>query len=182
MKLVFANPGGEDLAQVHFAVMQGGKPVVETDCDAPWVLMKLPAGQYSVAATVGARVGKASFTTSGSGQQTVTVTMPRRLAAGAAVTVSDKKKPAALSPAGSYPLLECRALGGLEVRRLGATRVGDDVERDLLAFGQGAHAGGFHRSGVHEHILAAAFRGDKAKAFGGIEEFHGSDSHNYFLP
>ena len=34
---------------------QGGKSVVETDCDAPWVLVKLPAGQYSVAATIPAR-------------------------------------------------------------------------------------------------------------------------------
>jgi PKD repeat protein len=76
VKLVFANPKGEDLAQEHISVMQGGKSVVETDCDAPWVLMKLPAGQYSVAASIGARTGNASFTTSGSGQKTVTVTMP----------------------------------------------------------------------------------------------------------
>jgi hypothetical protein len=76
VKLVFANPKGEDLAQEHISVMQGGKSVVETDCDAPWVLMKLPAGSYSVAASIGARTGNASFTTSGSGQKTVTVTMP----------------------------------------------------------------------------------------------------------
>ena len=77
VKLVFANPKGEDLAQEHISVMQGGKPVVETDCDAPWVLMKLPAGQYSVAASVGTRTGNASFSTSGSGgQKTVTITMP----------------------------------------------------------------------------------------------------------
>src|ERR1700744_3362699 len=66
-------------------------------------------------------------------------------------------------------------LGGLEVRRLRAARVGDDVERHLLAFGQAAHAGGFHRSGVHEHILAAAFRSDKGEALGGIENFLVSD-------
>ena len=76
VKLVFANPSGEDLAQEHISVMQGGKPVVETDCDAPWVLMKLPPGQYNVAATIGARTGNASFSTSGSGQKTVTITMP----------------------------------------------------------------------------------------------------------
>jgi hypothetical protein len=76
VKLVFANPKGEDLAQEHISVMQGGKSVVETDCDAPWVLMKLPAGSYSVAASIGARTGNASFSTSGSGQKTVTVTMP----------------------------------------------------------------------------------------------------------
>lgn len=77
VKLVFANPAGENLAQVHLSVMQGGKPVVETECDAPWMLMKLPAGNYDVAATVpggvGPRGGKASFSTKGGPQQTVNV-------------------------------------------------------------------------------------------------------------
>ena len=81
VKLVFANPAGEDLAQIHVAVMQAGKPVVETDCDAPWVLMKLPAGSYNVSASVpggaGMRMGKASFSTKGGAQQTVTVMLPR---------------------------------------------------------------------------------------------------------
>jgi len=76
VKLVFANPQGEDLAQEHISVMQGGKPVVETDCDAPWVLLKLPAGEYSVAASIGTRTGNANFSTSGKGQKTVTITMP----------------------------------------------------------------------------------------------------------
>jgi hypothetical protein len=79
VKLVFANPAGENLAQVHLSVMQGGKPLVETECDAPWVLMKLPSGSYNVAATVpgnaGPRVGNASFMTKGGVQQTVNVTI-----------------------------------------------------------------------------------------------------------
>jgi hypothetical protein len=58
-------------------VTQGAKPVVETDCDAPWVLMKLPAGSYNVSARVGDRMGKASFSTKGGAQQTVTVMLPR---------------------------------------------------------------------------------------------------------
>ena len=81
VKLVFANQAGEDLAQVHLALMQGGKSVLETDCDAPWILMKLPAGSYSVSAAVpgdaGLRVGKANFSTKGGTQQTVTVMLPR---------------------------------------------------------------------------------------------------------
>ena len=77
VKLVFANAAGENLAQVHVAVAQGGKPVVETDCDAPWVLMKLPSGSYNVSASVGASTGKASFSTKGGPQQTVTVMVPR---------------------------------------------------------------------------------------------------------
>jgi len=77
VKLVFANSAGEDLAQIHVAVMQAGKSVVETDCDAPWVLMKLPAGSYNVSASTGARIGKASFATKGGAQQTVTVMLPQ---------------------------------------------------------------------------------------------------------
>ena len=45
--------------------------------DAPWMLMKLPAGNYDVAATVpgnaGPRLGKASFVAKGGPQQTVNV-------------------------------------------------------------------------------------------------------------
>jgi len=75
VKLVFADPSGANLAQVHLSVTRAGKPLMETECDAPWVLMKLPSGQYDVAATVpgGSRVGKASFATKGGAQQTVNV-------------------------------------------------------------------------------------------------------------
>ena len=81
VKLVFANSAGEDLAQIHVAVTQAGKPVMESDCDAPWLLMKLPPGSYNVLATVpggsGNRTGKASFSTKGGAQQIVTVMLPR---------------------------------------------------------------------------------------------------------
>ena len=76
VKIVLATAGGADLANAHITLSKGGQQLVETDCDAPWVLMKLPAGQYSVAASIGARTGNASFSTSGSGQKTVTITMP----------------------------------------------------------------------------------------------------------
>ena len=78
VKLVFADPKGANLAQVHLSVMQGGKPLMETECDAPWVLMKLPPGSYNVSATMsgGTRMGKASFATKGGAQQTVTVMLP----------------------------------------------------------------------------------------------------------
>ena len=57
--------------------MQGGKAVVETDCDAPWVLMKLPAGQLQRRRRrSAARVGKANFSTKGGAQQEITVTLP----------------------------------------------------------------------------------------------------------
>jgi hypothetical protein len=73
------------------------------------------------------------------------------------------------------PLIQ--TLDGLEIDGLGALGVRLHIERDLLAFGQSAHAGRFDGGGVHEHILVAAFRRDEAKALGGVEEFDGADSH-----
>src|SRR6185437_15502712 len=70
-----------------------------------------------------------------------------------------------------------RASDGLEIGRLGAARIRLDVERDLLALVQRAHAGRLDRGGVDEHVLAAAFRRDEAKALGGIEELNGTDRH-----
>src|SRR5690348_6996223 len=87
---------------------------------------------------------------------------------------SKKKRPAGFSPAGLIRKPNGPSLDGLEVRGLGAARVRHDVEGDLLAFRQRAHASGFNGGGVHEHVLAAAFRRDKAKALGGIEKLHGS--------
>ena len=81
VKLVFANSAGEDLADVHVAIAQGGKPVMETDCDAPWLLVKAPAGNYQVRATVGSRTATANFSGSGGAQKTVTLMFPKQSAA-----------------------------------------------------------------------------------------------------
>src|SRR5580692_1230210 len=62
VKLVFANAAGEDLAQVHVALSQGGKTVMETDCDAPWLLLKAPAGNYGVNATINGAPGRSAKT------------------------------------------------------------------------------------------------------------------------
>ncbi len=84
VKLVFANGAGEDLAQVHVAITQAGKTVMETDCDAPWLLVKAPAGSYGVNATIpgqaGARNATAQFSTGSGAQKTVTLTFPRSTA------------------------------------------------------------------------------------------------------
>ena len=75
IKLVLATTGGVDLANAHVTLSKGGQQVVETDCDAPWVLFKAPAGQYTATATLIGGSGQshsASFT-SGSAQKTVTI-------------------------------------------------------------------------------------------------------------
>ncbi len=92
----------------------------------------------------------------------------------AATSQSKKKAGGLLTGLSRIPVRP--VLDGLQVRSLGATRVRHDVERDLLAFVQRTHTSSFNSSGVDEHVLAAAFRRDKAKALGGVEELHGSDS------
>ena len=82
VKLTFSNLAGENEASEHIAISQGGKPVMETDCDAPWLLIKAPAGRYNVTASLpgnnGTRMAKAAFTTGGSTtQQTVNLAFPR---------------------------------------------------------------------------------------------------------
>jgi hypothetical protein len=70
VKIVLANAAGENLAAAHFTVAMAGKTVLETDCDAPWLLLKAPAGSYTATATIGGRASRStSFSTSGSGPQ-----------------------------------------------------------------------------------------------------------------
>jgi hypothetical protein len=79
VKLTFSNLSGENEAAEHVAVMQGGKTVMETDCVAPWLLIKAPAGRYDVHASLpgSPRTASASFSTGGGGsQQTVNLAFP----------------------------------------------------------------------------------------------------------
>ena len=80
VKVVIANTAGENVAAMQIALTANGKPVVQTTCDAPWILFKLSAGHYGVTATMATPPGtsrKADFTTSGSGaQKEVTIAFP----------------------------------------------------------------------------------------------------------
>jgi hypothetical protein len=79
VKLTFSNMSGENEAMEHVSITQGGKAVLETDCDAPWLLIKAPAGQYNVNASLpgSSRTASASFSTNGSGgQKTVNLAFP----------------------------------------------------------------------------------------------------------
>ena len=72
VKIVLANTAGENRAAAHFTVTSGGKTMLETDCDAPWLLLKAPAGRYTATASIAGRSGASpstSFSTSGSGPQ-----------------------------------------------------------------------------------------------------------------
>jgi hypothetical protein len=59
MKVVFSNGAQEFVAGEHVTLGRGGRTLVETDCDAPWMLFKGPAGKYTVTASLPGRAGSA---------------------------------------------------------------------------------------------------------------------------
>jgi hypothetical protein len=72
VKIVLATTGGANLANAHVSLSQAGKEVAGLDCDAPWILFKLPAGSYTATATLLGGPGgahSANFSTSGQGAQ-----------------------------------------------------------------------------------------------------------------
>jgi hypothetical protein len=81
VKIVLATPGGANLANAHISVTKGGKELAGLDCDAPWILVKAPAGSYTATASMIGGSGQshsANFTTSGSGaQKEITITFAR---------------------------------------------------------------------------------------------------------
>ncbi len=84
IKLVLASPGGADLTGAHVILAQDGKTLVETDCDAPWVLFAPEPGEYTVTATLvgGGQTRSAKVAVSGKGsQKTLTLTFARQTAA-----------------------------------------------------------------------------------------------------
>ncbi len=81
VKIVLATSGGANLANAHITLSKGGKEMVQTECDAPWILVKAPAGSYTATATMIGGSGQshsADFTTTGTGaQKEITITFPR---------------------------------------------------------------------------------------------------------
>jgi len=78
---------------------------------------------------------------------------------------------------------ELQSLGSLKVVSciLAAAAVRDDVEADLLAVDERAHAGALNSGDVNEHIGVAVVGLNEAKTLGGIEELNGTSSHDDFL-
>ena len=76
VKIVLANDAGENLADAHFQVTRNGETVLETGCDAPWLLIKGPPGSYAAMATVGEMSRTTRFTMASSGQKELTLMFP----------------------------------------------------------------------------------------------------------
>ena len=56
--------------------------------------------------------------------------------------------------------------------------IGNDLILNVLAFIERAQPGPLNRGDVHEHILAAALRLDKAVTLGRVEPLHSACSHS----
>lgn len=79
VKVVLATAGGANLANAHVSLSAGGKEMAGLDCDAPWILFKVPAGNYTVTATLigGSGQSHSAKVTAGSGQKEVTLMFRR---------------------------------------------------------------------------------------------------------
>ena len=80
VKIVLATTGGANLANAHISLSKDNKEVAGLDCDAPWILLKPPAGNYTATASLigGNQSAHASFATAGKGvQKEVNLLFPR---------------------------------------------------------------------------------------------------------
>lgn len=70
LRLVFAQPDGHYLADVHTRIADSaGNVVVEATCPGPWLLANLPAGTYDVQATFRGETKTASVAVDGTAGQ-----------------------------------------------------------------------------------------------------------------
>ena len=79
IRIVFSNGAAQFLSGAHVVIAQGGQTVADVDCAAPWVLVKGPAGNYHVTATMdqaGVKPASASFSIGGGGQKRVELQFP----------------------------------------------------------------------------------------------------------
>src|SRR5690606_12435131 len=92
-------------------------------------------------------------------------------------TVRDSGSRTRRAPTGA--LRNDNSLGGLKVgsRGLAAAAVRLDLEGDLLALAELAHAGALDGGRVDEDVLAAVIRLDEAEALVDVVEFHGPGLH-----
>jgi hypothetical protein len=76
LKLVFTMSTGNYVSEVPFQVVRGGKTIVEATADGPWAFVKLPAGGYTVKATLEGKTLTRQVDVPKSGQKRVSFTWP----------------------------------------------------------------------------------------------------------
>lgn len=76
IRIVFSNGAGQFVAKVRVKLSAKGKELGEFACDAPWVLVRGPKGQYQVQASLGGQTKSASFALPTSSQKRVEIAFP----------------------------------------------------------------------------------------------------------
>jgi hypothetical protein len=57
VRLAFTNRASQYIVGEHVVLSQAGRQIVVLDCGAPWILLTLPAGSYSLKATLPDQAG-----------------------------------------------------------------------------------------------------------------------------
>lgn len=78
---------------------------------------------------------------------------------------------------GPVPLENCLRLFFLDINRLGAARVGLNIEGNLLTLGQLRHTCLLNRRNVNEDIFRTIFGGNEAEASRYVKKLHGTCRH-----
>ena len=81
VRVVFSNRASQYIVGEHVVLSQAGKQIAVLDCGAPWILLKLPEGSYSLKVTLPDQAGVlargATFTSKeGASQQRVGIMFP----------------------------------------------------------------------------------------------------------
>jgi hypothetical protein len=87
LKVVVAGKNGQFLAGEEVSVSQGDHKLVSATCDGPWLLFKLPPGEYRVKATLDGKSVESVAHVPKSGQGRIALRFP---AVGGAVSPQDK--------------------------------------------------------------------------------------------
>ena len=90
VKIVLATAGGADLANAHITLNKGSQVLMQTECDAPWILLKAASGSYTATATLIGGSGQshsANFTIGSGAQKEITITFARPVAGAPAASV-----------------------------------------------------------------------------------------------
>jgi hypothetical protein len=77
LKVVVSGKGGVFLADADLTVARDGKRLLAVHCGGPWLLLKLPAGHYSVTAVVSGQSASTTAVVPASGQGRAVLRLPR---------------------------------------------------------------------------------------------------------
>jgi hypothetical protein len=79
VRVEFSNAAAQYLSGAHVSVAAKHKTLADFDCQGPWVLLKLPAGSYTVTATIdgsNAKPRSATFKPPAHGQKRIELQFP----------------------------------------------------------------------------------------------------------